>query len=283
MTHRKSVPADRPEAAMVEAAGLRWLAEPVQSGGAAVVQVRAAAPGMLELEEIVEARPDPEAAEAFGAALAITHRSLAEQGQTPPFGALPAEHPEGVAPFFGPAEDLRDVGAGTHDSWGAFHAAERIDPLLAELDVAPWAADVESRTLLQRVRDRIASGALDDDEPPARIHGDLWAGNVLWRAAPRGGGVSGASGTGPGGVEAVLIDPAAHAGHREADLAMLQLFGLPHLDRVMQGYQRTAPLRDGVEGRVPLHQLFPLLAHWALFGPGYAAPTLRAAESVLRL
>ncbi|GAA3284283.1 fructosamine kinase family protein [Nesterenkonia halobia] len=277
MTHRKSVPADRPEAALVEAAGLRWLAEPASSGGAAVVGVEAAADGLLELEEIVEARPDPQAAEAFGAALAITHRSLAAQGQPPPFGALPEEHPAGVAPFFGPAEDLRDVGAGTHDSWGAFHAGERLDPLLAELDAGPWAADGDSRRLLQRVRDRIASGALDDDEPPARIHGDLWAGNVLWRAAPA------ERGRGSGAVEAVLIDPAAHAGHREADLGMLRLFGLPHLDRVMQGYQRTAPLRDGVEDRVPLHQLFPLLAHWVLFGPGYAAPTLRAAESALRL
>lgn len=277
MTHRKSVPAEAPQAALVEAAGLRWLAEPAPSGGAAVVGVEAAAPGRLELEEIVETRPDPAAAEAFGTALAITHRSLAAQGEDAAFGALPEEHPAGVPPFFGPAEDLRAVGADTHDSWGAFHARERLDPLLAELDAAPWAADGDSRALLQRVRDRIASGALDDDEPPARIHGDLWAGNVLWRTAATD------RGRGSGTVEAVLIDPAAHAGHREADLAMLQLFGLPHLDRVMDGYQRAAPLRAGVEDRVPLHQLFPLLAHWVLFGPGYAAPTLRAAESALRL
>ena len=51
-------------------------------------------------------------------------------------------------------------------------------------------------------------------EPPSRIHGDLWAGNVLW---------SGEAGW--------LIDPAAHGGHRETDLATLALFGAPHLDR----------------------------------------------------
>src|SRR6478752_4834379 len=57
----------------------------------------------------------------------------------------------------------------------------------------------------------VAAGTFDSAEPASRLHGDLWSGNVLWTAR-----------------EAVLIDPAAHGGHRETDLAMLALFGAPH-------------------------------------------------------
>jgi fructosamine-3-kinase len=80
---------------------------------------------------------------------------------------------------------------------------------------------------------------------------------------------------------AVLIDPAAHGGHRETDLAMLALFGGPHLDTIIDGYQHHRPLRDGWRGRIGLHQLYPLLAHVVLFGGGYARRTHEAARSAL--
>ena len=83
---------------------------------------------------------------------------------------------------------------------------------------------------------------------------------------------------GPGG-RVWLIDPAAYGGHRELDLAMLALFGLPHLPRVLEAYQEARPLADGWEERIPLHQLFPLLVHAALFGGGYGT---RAAEAASR-
>jgi fructosamine-3-kinase len=76
-----------------------------------------------------------------------------------------------------------------------------------------------------------------------------------------------------------VIDPAAHGGHRETDLAMLALFGLPHLPRVLQAYEEVSPLGDGWEERVGVHQLFPLLVHACLFGGGYGA---RAAEVAAR-
>jgi fructosamine-3-kinase len=97
------------------------------------------------------------------------------------------------------------------------------------------------------------------------LHGDLWSGNVMWT---------------PGGV--TLIDPAAHGGHRETDLAMLALFGCPFLDAVLEGYQRQRPLAEGWQDRVPLHQLYPLLAHVVLFGKGYAGQAATAATHVLR-
>jgi fructosamine-3-kinase len=55
------------------------------------------------------------------------------------------------------------------------------------------------------------------------------------------------------------------------DLAMLALFGLPHLPQVLEAYDAEAPLADGWQDRVALHQLFPLLVHACLFGGGYGA------------
>ena len=78
-----------------------------------------------------------------------------------------------------------------------------------------------------------------------------------------------------------LIDPAAHGGHRETDLAMLALFGAPHLDRILVGYQDTRPLAAGWRARVPLHQLHPLLVHACLFGASYREEVRSAARAAL--
>lgn len=111
----------------------------------------------------------------------------------------------------------------------------------------------------------IAGGAFDDGDRPARLHGDLWNGNVMWT---------------PDGV--VMIDPAAHGGHRETDLAMLALFGVPHFDDVIDGYQEVRSLADGWQGRVPLHQLHPLAVHAAGHGPSYGRALGEAARATLR-
>lgn len=281
MSFRKTSPAAQPRAAEIEAAGLRWLAEAQPEGGAAVVEVLDVVGGVLELDAVVGARPDRAAAEAFGAALARTHRS---PGEGAVFGELPPQHPAGSPPLFGPAEQLLPMGTGTHASWGAFHAQERLDPLLERLTQVPGE--------LRAARDRLAAGDFDGPgagaaaagstaepgaaaEPPSRLHGDLWAGNLLWRVT--GDPASGAQ------VEGVLIDPSAHVGHRESDLAMMQLFGMPHLEAMLRAYDAEAPLAPGWRDRVPVHQLFPLLGHWVLFGEGYAGATLRAAEETLAL
>jgi fructosamine-3-kinase len=158
-----------------------------------------------------------------------------------------------------PLDNTPADGAG---AWPEWYATRRLLPFLRRAaDAGPLSqADVR---LVESVISRIGKLA-GPAEPPSRIHGDCWSGNVLWSAG-RGW----------------LIDPAAHGGHRETDLAMLHLFGCPHLDRVLDGYQDTAPLADGWRDRIGLHQLFPLLVHTVLFGRGYAGQALAAARAAL--
>jgi len=225
-----------------EASGLRWLAEPA---AVAVAEVLAVEDDCLVLGWIEPARPTPEAAADLGRSLARLHA-----GGAPSYGreqdgfiaSLPL--PNRPAP-----------------SWPEFYAVRRILPYLKLAadrgNIGP--ADVVAvEELVGRITQ--ISGP---EEPPARIHGDLWSGNVVWSSA-----------------QAHLIDPAAHGGHRETDLAMLGLFGLPHLQRLLDAYAEETPLADGWEERQPLHQLFPLLVHAALFGGHYGE---RAGEAATRL
>jgi fructosamine-3-kinase len=138
------------------------------------------------------------------------------------------------------------------DDFPTFYAGCRLRPL-----AKPFAG------LIERVIERLPALA-GPAEAPARCHGDLWRGNVM---AGRGG-------------EPVLIDPWAHGGHREVDLAMLDLFG-GLSDRVVAAYDEAVPLADGWRDRLPLWQLFPLLVHAAVFGGGYGAQVERTAKALL--
>jgi fructosamine-3-kinase len=113
---------------------------------------------------------------------------------------------------------------------------------------------------VERVCERLAELA-GPAEPPSRLHGDLWSGNVM---ADRRG-------------RPWLIDPSAYGGHREVDLAMLRLFGAPS-ERVFAAYQERSPLAGGWRERVELYQLLPLLVHAALFGGSYGARAERVAR-----
>jgi fructosamine-3-kinase len=234
-----------------EAEGLTWLAA---AGGARTARVAGVGPGWIELERIDEVRPDRSAAQAFGAALARTHAAEAAAFGAPPDGWS--------GPLF---IGRRRMPSADEPAWGAFYARDRVLPFLPVAEEAGNLTAAES-DLVRRAAATVASGAFDDGEPPARLHGDLWNGNVLWSAD---------------GV--VLIDPAAHGGHRETDLAMLQLFGCPFLEDVLAGYDRQAPLRDGWRERVPVHQLHPLAVHAAGHGRTYGVALAQAAEAALAL
>lgn len=258
-----------------EAAGLAWLA--AAPDGPRVVEVVGVDDDKITLTRIPDTRATADAAVQFGRSLAAMHDAGADAWGAPAQGwagrCFIGNRPQDCAPT---------------DSWGEFYAEQRVRPFVriaVDLGVL-GGADL---AIVERACDRVASGELDDPaDTPARLHGDLWTGNVLWTPAGRGDGRGAGRVVGPGDargaeVEAVLIDPAAHGGHRETDLAMLALFGAPHLERILAGYDEAHPLTAGWRDRVPLHQLHPLATHSAGHGAGYAVALTDAARAVLRL
>jgi fructosamine-3-kinase len=231
-----------------EAAGLRWLAVP---GGPPVPEVLAQDDARLVTVHVPPGRPSAAAAADLGRRLATLHQKGA-----PAFGSGP---PGATADAWIGRAPMRNVAG---DDWASWYGAHRVAPYLR---MARDAGDLTAgeAAVVECVCDRLPALA-GPAEPPARLHGDLWSGNVLWSADG-----------------AWLIDPAAHAGHRETDLAMLALFGCPHLDTVIAAYDDAAPLAPGWRERVPIHQLFPLLVHVVLFGRGYAGQAVAAARAAL--
>jgi len=219
-----------------EVTGLRWLADadprPVR-----VPAVLAHDAEVLVLEWIEQGAPTADTAVALGSGLAALHAAGA-----PAFGA----DRDG---FIG---TLVQRNTPTNDDWPTFWFTCRIEPLARQArdrDHLPAAA----MPLVERLGTRLAAIA-GAPEPPARLHGDLWSGNVM---------------TGAGGVP-WIVDPAAYGGHREVDLAMLHLFGRPE-PATMSAYQEVTPLTDGWRERLALWQLEPLLTHTVMFGGGYGA------------
>jgi len=237
-----------------EAAGLGWLA---QADAVALPRVLAVGEGdgprFLALEWIDAGRLDAAGEEALGRGLAALHAAGAPDFGAPPPGA-PAPAGTRAALRIGELSLPNDPAP----DWPTFYARSRLEPLVA-LCLKRGTLSASGARAVERVCARIDDLA-GPAEPPARLHGDLWGGNVL----------AGADG------RARLIDPAAYGGHREVDLAMLRLFGAPS-ERVFAAYDEAAPLADGHRERVELWQLFPLLVHAALFGGSYGASVERAA------
>ena len=229
-----------------EASGLWWMAD---AGAVPVPEVLGRDQNALVLSWVPPCSPDPAAAERFGRELARLHAAGADR-----FGAA---WPGFIASL--PLDNEPLPGAG----WPRWYAERRLLPFVRRAADAGALARADVR-IVESVADRIGELA-GPAEPPSRIHGDCWPGNVLWS-----------------GGRGCLIDPAAHGGHRETDLAMLALFGAPYLDRILAAYAEASPLSDGWRSRVPLHQLHPLLVHVCLFGAGYAAQTRSAARAALR-
>lgn len=223
-----------------EAAGLRWLREPRAVDVPEVLAV-SDNPPFLVLEWIEEGRAKSRTERSLGQSLAALHQS--------------------GAPTFG-REDRRTTGSRglpnePCESWTEFYASQRLLPL-AQLAHAERALSKRAISDLEDVATR-----LDDlggePELAARLHGDLWGGNRLVGAAGRNW----------------LIDPAAHGGHREFDLAMMRLFGGFGAD-CFDAYDEAFPLASGWQERIELHQLAPLVVHAIKFGGGYAGAVERA-------
>ena len=218
-----------------EAAGLGWLLEP---DAIAIPEVLGVSddPPFLVLPWIEEGAATQGTEESLGRALARMHD----------FGS----------PCFG-REDRRSTGSRglpnePCSSWIEFYATQRLLPL-ARLASDGGALPPEAIERIESVAGRLNELG-GDREPPARLHGDLWAGNRLVDRKGRNW----------------LIDPAAHGGHREFDLAMMHLFG-GFGAGCFDAYDEALPLSAGWRNRVSLHQIAPLVVHAIKFGGHYPA------------
>jgi fructosamine-3-kinase len=221
-----------------EAEGLAFLAE---AGALRIPRVHAATERLLLLEWVGPGARARDFDERLGRGLAALHRSGAAcfgHARDNFIGSLP-QHNE-------PAP-----------TWAEFYRSRRLAPLVERAgSLLPPAVRAELASVMGSME-----GLVGPEEPPARLHGDLWSGNV--HTDEQG--------------QPVLIDPAVYGGHREVDLAMLRLFGSPST-RFFAAYDEVYPLAGGHEARVPLYQLYPLLVHVCLFGASYVSQLSRAAR-----
>ncbi len=242
----KTHPQAPPHFFSTEASGLTWLREARAVAVPEVLAVSDDAPNRLVLEWIDEGNATRATEAELGHALASLHRA--------------------GAPTFG-REDRRTTGSRglpnePFATWPEFYAQDRLLPL-AKLARDTHAIPEHAISALERLAGRLDEFGIAHD-PPARLHGDLWAGNRLVDAHG----------------ESWLIDPAAHGGHREFDLAMMRLFG-GFGDACFAAYAAAFPLTDDWRARVPLHQIAPLVVHAIKFGGGYVGAATRAIEETL--
>lgn len=236
-----------------EGKGLQWLQEAHKFGGPRVAKVFDWGNDYLNIERIDTASPTPLAAFEFGAALAHMHDYGAKY-----FGQAPADY-DGTC-YFGPLSDPVNMPTGEWNNIIDYLADGRLRPMV-ELGIARGELTKSDLALTNEVIDALYDllGKTAEDKP-ARVHGDLWSGNVLWTKSEDGKH-----------TEAVLIDPAAHGGHREEDLAMLHLFGISYFKQILDGYQSVHPLKAGFEQRTIIWQLYPIAGHCVFFGGGYVS------------
>lgn len=246
----KTHPSAPPGFFTTEAAGLGWLAEP---GAVAVPEVLAVSDGdgvaeeppFLVLGWVDEGHPTAGTDADLGRALASVH------GHGFPTFGRPDRRTTG-------SRGLPNEPCAT---WAELYATQRMAPL-ARLARDGQALPERALVGLQRLDEARLAEVGGPPEPPSLLHGDLWAGNRLV----------------DGYGQSWLIDPAAHGGHREFDLAMMRLFG-GFGPACFDAYEEVSPLAAGWQDRVALHQIAPLVVHAIKFGGGYVSA---AAEAIAR-
>lgn len=192
-------------------------------------------PGFLLMEWIAAGVKNREFWMQFGRGLAELHRTTEDR-----YGFDEAN-------FIGSLPQVNDWA----ESWPEFFRTRRLQP---QVQMARERDRWNSRwnKHLNRLYARL-DGWLPDEPEPSLLHGDLWSGNVMADESRT----------------ATLIDPAVYYGHREADLAMTELFGgFNH--RFYAAYREAWPLDDGYEQRRDLYNLYHLINHLNHFGKSYA-------------
>ena len=233
-----------PGIALAEARGLAWLAE---ARAIRVASVLAVGNDWLSLDWIDSQPPAPDYNEQLGHELAALHSAGASGfgwSQDNWIGRLPQINMQ-------------------LDSWASCYSDRRIAPLKQRAeDLGLLTRPLAGR--LNELIDAIPQLA-HVSEPAARLHGDLWNGNIL---ADENGAPC-------------LLDPAVYGGHRKIDLAMMKLSGGFDAS-VWSAYEEAAPFEPGAEARVPLYQVYPLLVHVCLFGKSDLAQLSEALDAVMR-
>jgi fructosamine-3-kinase len=202
-------------------------------------------PGFLVMGWINSGREGRRFWERFGEGLAELHRHAAEE-----YG-FDRDNYIGQSPQ--PNEWM--------DEWPAFFRSQRLEPQVQMARErgrwqSSWNRPLEA--LYRRLPE-----ILPEAPEPSVLHGDLWKGNFMVTAVG----------------EPAIIDPATYYGHREADLAMTELFG-GFQDRFYDAYRSAWALEPGYETRRDIYNLYHLINHLNLFGAGYAGSVERTLTSV---
>jgi fructosamine-3-kinase len=187
----------------------------------------------LLLEWLEKGSPRNNVWEKFGDRLALMHKRPQQY-----FGL-------GEDNYIGSRRQINDQ----HNEWHSFYAERRIMSLVYSLF---YSKIFSSKDLKDAEKFCTKLKNIFPTEPPALLHGDLWAGNFLISS----------------NGEAAIYDPAVYYGHREMDIGMSKLFG-GFDQRFYEAYHYTYPLEKGWENRLPVTQLYPLLVHSVLFGGHY--------------
>lgn len=245
-----------PDALLREADGLRLLADTLAQAGVAdqdtsktvlrVLPVERVSERELVLPQINVCSATPEHATALGEGLAKLHRVA-----MPQYG-LDQDNMIGLS---------RQYNAWA-DHWGQFFIEHRLQPQVRMIRDASVRRELEQ--VLSDQQSVLADFLNEHCEHPSLLHGDLWAGNVLYDE------------NGPW-----LIDPAVYCGDREADLAMTELFG-GFSSSFYRAYDAIYPRTSAYETKVPIYNLYHALNHYNLFGSGYLGLCRRNLE-VIRL
>ncbi|MDO4928996.1 MAG: fructosamine kinase family protein [Corynebacterium sp.] len=245
--HRKTATGG---AAQAEAAGLYWLRE----GSSAVVEVLGVTENSITTRYYEPARPTAAMAREAGRELASIHAAGAASFGCPPDGW---EGPN----FIGRVQQSCEPSP----SWATFFVQQRVLPFLAAAhDKGNLSADEVA--VVEQACTCLLDAGKDFQVPPARIHGDLWAGNLLYtEQGPK------------------FIDPAAHGGHPMTDLAMLDLFGVAHQEALFDAYSEEVGLEGDWRATLCIHQLHPLAVHALTHGRAYGMALAHEARNVLHL
>lgn len=229
------------ERASAEARGLALLASTVATPQVLGHGTYAVGRGFLLLEWLDSETAGPNFFSDLGRHLAQLHRRT-----DPEFGL---DH----ANFIG---RLRQANPHRKD-WTEFYVTARLEPQF-QLAFDEGRLGASDRQALPALFRAVADYPT---EPPALLHGDLWSGNYLVGPEQR----------------PYFIDPAVYYGHRELDLAMMQLFGGFPIG-CFRTYAEVYPLAAGWRERLPLGKLYYLLVHLNLFGATYVT----AVRDILR-